>query len=249
MPKPDGDACANDGECDNGNCSPDGVCCNEACTGTCESCLGADTCGADGTCAPIAAGTDPYGECSSGLCYGGTCQTGAIAFVTSGIYTGNLGGLAGADAICQGLATAACLPGTYMAWLSTPTESPSTRFTQQSVPYLLVNGTQLADDWADLTDGSLAAVFDRDEWGAPAPTTTAACSNPHVSWSATDFDGTYWEEPTTPTDAHCTGWTSTTGDGSWGNHDTTNNLWSLGCYGNVGSGLCSRQTALYCFEQ
>src|ERR1051325_3061527 len=34
-------------------------------------------------------------------------------FISSGTYTGNLGGLAGADATCQGLADAVALGGTY----------------------------------------------------------------------------------------------------------------------------------------
>lgn len=49
-------------------------------------------------------------------------------FVTSQTYTGNLGGLAGADAQCNLLAKAAGLEGSYLAWLSDATESPSTRF-------------------------------------------------------------------------------------------------------------------------
>ncbi|MEO7091599.1 MAG: hypothetical protein ABI175_00020, partial [Polyangiales bacterium] len=41
-----------------------------------------------------------------------------LIFVTSGLYTGNLGGLSGADATCQNTAQAANLPGTYRAYLS-----------------------------------------------------------------------------------------------------------------------------------
>lgn len=40
------------------------------------------------------------------------------AFVTSTTHTGNLGGLSGADEICNQLAADAGLPGTYVAWLS-----------------------------------------------------------------------------------------------------------------------------------
>src|SRR5438046_556790 len=42
-----------------------------------------------------------------------------VAFVTSTTQTGNLGGLAGADAICQSRAANAALSGTYRAYLST----------------------------------------------------------------------------------------------------------------------------------
>jgi cysteine-rich repeat protein len=106
---------------------------------------------------------DPQPECGNGVveadevCDDGnanddvctnTCAWGPatrIVFVTSEIYTGNLGGLAGADAKCQSLADAAGLPGNYMAWLSTGASSPSTRFTQSPNPYVLVNGTKVAD--------------------------------------------------------------------------------------------------------
>ncbi len=53
-----------------------------------------------------------------------------LLFVSTAVYTGNLGGLAGADAKCQQLATAASLPGNYVAYLSsingnTPIHAPS----------------------------------------------------------------------------------------------------------------------------
>lgn len=50
-----------------------------------------------------------------------------IVFVTSTEHTANLGGLAGADAICAARATAAGLAGTYKAWLSTSTVSAKSR--------------------------------------------------------------------------------------------------------------------------
>jgi len=50
-----------------------------------------------------------------------------IMFVTSTTQFANLGGLAGADAICNQRAQAAGLAGTYKAWLSTPTSSAASR--------------------------------------------------------------------------------------------------------------------------
>jgi hypothetical protein len=50
-----------------------------------------------------------------------------FVFVTSRAYTGNLGGLAGADAICQTHAAEAGLPGTYVAWLATSTVTAPSR--------------------------------------------------------------------------------------------------------------------------
>src|SRR4051812_50129369 len=71
---------------------------------------------------------------------------------TLGLWTG---GLANADGICQVAADDAGLGGTYKAWLSDNTASPSTRFTHATQPYVLPNGVQVAADWADLTDSRL----------------------------------------------------------------------------------------------
>ena len=87
-------------------------------------------------------------------------------FVTSLAYTANFGGAAAADASCQSLASAAALGGTWKAWLSTSISSPSSSFTQASVPYQRVDGTLIANNWADLTDGTLANGVAMDEHGA-----------------------------------------------------------------------------------
>ncbi|MCC6997996.1 MAG: hypothetical protein IT370_25510 [Deltaproteobacteria bacterium] len=46
-----------------GSTCVDRVCCNTLCTLACYSCLGAETGGTDGTCAPVKMGTDPANEC------------------------------------------------------------------------------------------------------------------------------------------------------------------------------------------
>ena len=55
-------------------------------------------------------------------------------FVTSTVHDGNLGGLVGADAICNSLASAAGLAGTYKAWLSDGSGWPRCR---QLLPFWL----------------------------------------------------------------------------------------------------------------
>jgi MYXO-CTERM domain-containing protein len=80
-----GAACTTSTACVTGYCV-DGVCCDTACDQLCESCVAADTGGADGTCAAVTAGTDPAAECTdsggtncsqNGFCSGtaGACQT------------------------------------------------------------------------------------------------------------------------------------------------------------------------------
>ncbi len=91
-------------------------------------------------------------------------------FVTSAVFDGNLGGLAGADAKCQAAADgpASVVPsGTYLAWLSDGTDSPDTRFTKTAHPYLLPDGTKIAEDFFDLTDGSILHAIDIDPTGKP----------------------------------------------------------------------------------
>jgi hypothetical protein len=87
-------------------------------------------------------------------------------FVSSTSSNANLGGATGADARCQNLAQAAGLGGMFRAWLSVSGSSPSTRFTKAVVPYRLLDGTVVADDWNDLTDGTLKHAIDRDEKNA-----------------------------------------------------------------------------------
>jgi hypothetical protein len=91
-----------------------------------------------------------------------------IVFVTSSTYSGNLGGLQGADAQCQYLANAAGHEGVFKAWLSSSTASPATRFTQPNsfTPYTLVDGTVIAYGWLGITSGTLLSPINKDEKGA-----------------------------------------------------------------------------------
>src|ERR1700733_13124669 len=62
---PNGSACTSGTACASGFCpTGDGVCCDSACNAMCESCKDADTGGANGTCLPVTAHTDPASECT-----------------------------------------------------------------------------------------------------------------------------------------------------------------------------------------
>src|SRR5690606_37770616 len=100
-----------------------------------------------------------------------------LVFATSTMYTGNLGGLAGADAICNARAQAAGLPGTYMAWISASGQTPASRMLHSSVPYLPTDGNLVALDWADLVDGSLSFAIARTDFGGATPNATANCES------------------------------------------------------------------------
>jgi hypothetical protein len=89
------------------------------------------------------------GDCTSNVCTNNVCAAPAVpdktVFLSSVAYDGNLGGLAGADAKCQALATAAALPGTYKAFLSDAGFTASLRLTKGAGRYVLVNKQVVAD--------------------------------------------------------------------------------------------------------
>jgi hypothetical protein len=157
-------------------------------------------------------------------------------FVTSTTHDGNLGGLSGADAICQNLAVSASLPGTYRAWLSDDSQSPSTRFSQSSGPYELLNGVAIASSWADLTDGTLAAPITLAENGA---TFNALAFR---AWTNTLANGTGGGT----LDENCAEWTTGANgsNGDEGQPAATSDNWT-----DIASGTCNNQFHLYCFQQ
>jgi hypothetical protein len=143
-------------------CGSCGLCqmCNSAGQCVADPVQNRTTCDGSGTAISVCCN----GACCAGCCDGDGACGACRVFVTSQKYDGNLkgssaSGLAGADDKCQQLAGSVNppLPGTYQAWLSDSTESPSTRFrcTQASCSthgYVLVDGTTVvATDWADLT--------------------------------------------------------------------------------------------------
>ena len=115
-----------------------------------------------------------HADCAAdAACVDGACEFVKWAFTTSTTHNGNFGGLAGADAFCQQHATNAGLPGTYKAWLGDNTGAPADRFAQATVPYVMPAGPAnvivLATSYADLTDGTIAANFERTEAGVAVP--------------------------------------------------------------------------------
>lgn len=169
-------------------------------------------------------------------------------FVTSTKYNGNLGGISGADAKCQERATAANLGGTWKAWISgsQSNSAPSQRFAKATVPYTLIDGTVIANNWTDLItmkpDGSfLRKGIDLTELGTKFSPTV---------WTATQFTGS----PTTSQNAYtCIDWV-------WGGKEASGYI-GLGGFSS-GGGIpgfqwtatggrmsCNNNYALYCFEQ
>ena len=146
-------------------------------------------------------------------------------FVTSEAFDGNLGGLSGADNASCGLAAR----GNWKAWLSD--EDTDARDRIPDGEYLLLDGTPIANNKADLTDGALLHAINLDENLEPV-------SGEGV-WTGTDSDGTRSGEG-----EYCAFWSSGSGgdEGQIGGVDYTSEFWT-----NDGEDACSNDRRLYCF--
>ena len=167
-----------------------------------------------------------------------SCSSDKYVFVTSTTYDGNLGGIDGADAICQRHAEKGRLPGIYKAWISDRTDSPLTRFEKLSDThdYILTTGTHIDDGWDDLSDNSsISAPIDRDEYGNSVVGQNV--------WTNTDKNGTI-ESGTDD----CVEWTSNDSGGfitgRSGSTSQINGSWTDGSSPN-----CNNLHHLYCFQQ
>lgn len=232
-----------DEQCDDGNVL-NGDCCSAACQfesagSPCDDliCSNGD---AKGTC-------DSAGRCTGAQSsLSGKC----IVFLTSESYEGGFGGLAGADANCQRLAREEGLPGTFKAWLSDQYTHAADRLTHSIVPYALVNGTTVADNWQDLTNGGgLKKAISVSEGGYDWYGVCAHCfwmpGGCGSVWTATSPSG-FSERGT------CINWSSQ----SLSDHGgigiyclESNDSWTQYPPGVSASVDCSHSRSLYCFQQ
>lgn len=160
-------------------------------------------------------------------------------FVTSTTYSGNLGGVSGADVRCQASANNVNLGGTWKAWISDTTTSAASRLTHIGSPYLLLDGTVIASNWGDLTDGSIQHAINLSEY-------TSVVDAGNV-WTNTTRAGEINTDVSIQP-AHCQNWTNSLLDnkGSIGStySGSTDNHWT-----ESGYGYCNSPARLFCFEQ
>jgi hypothetical protein len=168
---------------------------------------------------------------------GDDAPTSKAVFVTKGAWQGNLGGPSGADAKCQAEADA---PGSkvqghsFKAWISggLPIDfTAGTRvFTHSELPYKLVDGSLVTNDFADLVSGdALSSEI------VTHPDGTQVQIFDYV-WTGISSSGTFAIDS-------CGLWTATTGLGLIGHTGPLTN-WTV-----VGADFCNSPHALYCFEQ
>ena len=157
-----------------------------------------------------------------------------VIFTTQATMDGNLGGIAGADAICASEASTAGLTGTFLAWISDSSTTPNSRFSKiQAYRLAPPLATPVASSWADLTDGTLAVSLDTDATG------TAVVALPLNTWTATQSSGLGLA-------MHCNEWTSNDpGDSAaTGKADLTTSGWS-----QFSTKTCNQLARLICVEQ
>jgi hypothetical protein len=162
---------------------------------------------------------------------GDACQP-VIMFVTSQRWSGDLGGLAGADAKCQTAAAEAQLLGTYKAWLSGAGVHAVDRFVHHPGPYVRRGGGIgwgiIASDFESLLSGDLWMEPRYDEGGN---------LEYGSAWTGTSSGG--WDSGYS-----CDGWTSYEGEGRRGWTETTSGQWY-----DLDNVPCAQQYRLYCIRQ
>ena len=133
------------------------------------------------------------------------CARDRVVFVTSEIYSGyELGGLVGADAICQSFANDAELENADSSAPGSATTPTRPRFDSTSRrAYRLLDGRLVAWDWEDLTDGAIWTTIDI--------TAASELLDGSHAWSNTGLDGFQAAEP-----ADCDGWKRDGGEGRRG---------------------------------
>jgi hypothetical protein len=86
-----------------------------------------------------------------------------VVFITRKEYRGDLGGLTGADALCNSEAPAGnerVKSHAFVAWLSTHATPAAAPHVHGTAPYVLPSGEPVADDWDRFTSGSLRHAID-----------------------------------------------------------------------------------------
>ncbi|MCA9690274.1 MAG: DUF4215 domain-containing protein [Nannocystaceae bacterium] len=211
-------------ECDDANTHSDDVCvaCNLAYCGDGHTFTGVEECDD--------ANDDSEDGCDL------DCVRDRVIFVTFEPFPADLGGLDGADHICQAAAADAGLEhaDSFRAWIASKDGSPDTRMHKSTGRYVLVTGLPVAQSWDDLTDGTLENPINVTELGTLSENGVFTNTTPQGTLHPEPFD--------------CDGWTSVSGDllYRFGISAVTDERWVD--YDMFGPDVCLGESRLYCTE-
>jgi hypothetical protein len=138
-----------------------------------------------------------------------------LVLFDAGVYDGNLGGRAGADAICQASANRPAGYANVRAFLTVNAgdeirDMPANYGIPTNLPIVGPNDTQLAPNWAGLLDGNIDATLN------------AAGIGGTYWWSGSNTDGSLG---TALGADSCAGWTTNAGNTTAGNVTQANGQW------------------------
>jgi len=146
-----------------------------------------------------------------------------MAVALNNAHNGNLGGIAGADAMCAAEASAAGFGGTWRAFLSSSTQQISAFFSGSATSYPVINrnSVQVKASWAAWisngnTNWGSVDLFAFDGKEVDEGTGASPDWSDADGWHGSNADGTAHA-----TD-NCSDWTSTSGNGK-------NGEWDGGC--------------------
>jgi DNA-binding beta-propeller fold protein YncE len=158
-------------------------------------------------------------------------------------FSGAIGSVAAANALCASAATGANLGGTWKAWIAVTTgvDAPATTFTHPTLPYKLLDGTTtIANNWTGLISGTLLAGISKNASGG------AVTANVHVWTNVAAASGAATVSGSSST-GNCTAWTSYGGSPNKGGYGLTGS--TAAAWTASSTQTCSTASWLYCFEQ
>ena len=158
-------------------------------------------------------------------------------FVTSTLQNGSLGGLAGADFICAVRASAASLPGTYVAWLSSASVTAASRL-GSAQGFVRIDGKPFANTVSDIVANRIFNPLRISETNADVSSGVVASSSALTVWTGTNKDGTSGT-------ATCVDWASAAAADSGLSGRLTAGPASWTARSNAG---CDTARRLYCFQ-
>jgi len=167
------------------------------------------------------------GNVCAAACINGVC--GARAFVTSIGFTGSLGGLTGADALCNERAARGSRTGSYRAFLSQGATAAGSRVLDTA--YYRFDDRRIARNRMQLISTSTTALDN------PLSITESGTELSAAVWTGTIANGM------PAVDLTCSVWNTVDASAVIGDSSATNTTWL-----SDGTQQCGTPASLYCFQ-